>query len=170
MEAPQATLAEPELPAARRPGWPTLAALAIATGVVALGVGGWAVVSGASSEDGDRLDGARLDSALAVLADSRAERLPLRGSVARIVLVVAPDDTAVLTLDGLGPAPEGRRYAAWLVPPGSATPVPAATFDGTERVVPLGEPVAVGARVGVTLEPAAGADRPTRPLRLVAER
>lgn len=162
-------LAELELPRGRRPGWPTLAALAIATGVVALGLGGWAVVSGTAPDRQTRLEGARLDRALAVLADRHATRIPLRGSVGRIVLVVASDDTAVLALDGLGAAPDGRRYQAWLVPPSSATPVPAGTFDGRDRVVLLTRPIPSGARLGVTLEPA-GVDTPTRPLRLVAER
>ncbi len=163
-------LAELELPRGRRPGWPTLAALAIATGVVALGLGGWAVVSGTTPERQTRLEGTRLDRALAVLADRHAARIPLRGSVGRIVLVVASDDTALLALDGLGAAPDGRRYQAWLVPPGSATPVPAGAFDGRDRVVLLTRPVRSGARLGVTLEPAAGVDSPTRLLRLVAER
>ena len=53
---PEATAASPivlqalELPRARRPGWPTLASLAIATGLVALGLGGWAIVAGAGEE------------------------------------------------------------------------------------------------------------------------
>ncbi len=76
----------------------------------------------------------------------------------------------MLTLDGLGAAPPGTIYRAWTVAPGSATPVPAASFDGSTPVVPLATRVAKGARVAVTLEPAAGGDRPSRPLRLVAVR
>lgn len=159
-----------ELPKARKPGWPTLAALAIATGLAAIGLGAWAVVSDVRSEPATPLEGARLDRALAILADSDAQRRALRGSVGRIVLVVSAEDRAVLALDGLGAAGSGREYAAWLVPPGSATPLPAGTFDGSEPVVLLTRPVPPGARVGVTVEAAGGADRPTRPLRLVAWR
>jgi hypothetical protein len=93
----------------------------------------------------------------------------LRGSVGRLVLVAA-DDRALLVVDGLGRAPAGRAYAAWVIPPGSATPFAAATFDGSQRLVPLTRAVPPGARVGVTLEDAGGVERPTRPLRLVAER
>jgi hypothetical protein len=94
----------------------------------------------------------------------------LRGSVRRITLVVAGDDRAVLALDGLGPAPEGRVYRTWLVPAGSATPVPDAAFVGIERAVPLEGAVAQGTRVAVTLEPSRSAERPSRPLRLFAVR
>ena len=163
-------LAELELPRARRPGWPTLAALAIASGLVALGLGAWAIVSGAEPEPKTSLEGPRLDRALAILADSASERVPLRGSLGRIVLVAAADDRAVLALDGLGAAPGGHEYEAWVVPPGSATPLPAGTFDGSDRVVLLTRPAPPGARVGVTLEEAGGVERPTRSLRLVAER
>jgi hypothetical protein len=163
-------LAPLELPRARRPGWPTLAALAIASGLVAIGLGGWAIVSGADPAPETSLDGPRLDRALAILADSGAERVPLRGSLGRLMLVVAADDGAVLALDGLGAAPRGLEYAAWVVPPGSATPLPAGAFDGADRVVLLTRRVPPGARVGVTLEEAGGVERPTRPLRLVAER
>lgn len=168
--AAPASLAPVELPRARRPGWPTLAALGIATGIVAIGLGAWAIVSDSGSERAPGLEGAQLDRALAILAAPRAERVPLRGSVGRIVLVVAPDGGAALSLAGLGPAPEGREYAAWVVPPRSATPLGAGTFDGSDRVVLLTRHVAPGARVGVTLEEAGGVGRPTRPLRLVAER
>ncbi len=76
----------------------------------------------------------------------------------------------MLALDGLGAAPDGRAYEAWVVPPGSATPLPAGTFHGTERVVLLTQPVPPGARVGVTLEQTGGVDHPSRPLRLAVER
>jgi hypothetical protein len=158
-----------ELPRAPRPGWPTLAALAIASGLVAIGLGGWAMVSGRSAEPSFVLGERQLDAALAILASPDAERLPLRGSVGRILLV-ATDRGAVLSLDGLGAPPAGRTYEAWVVPPGSATPHRAGTFDASERIVLLTEPVLPGARVGVTLEAAGGAERPTRPLRIVAER
>lgn len=164
------TLAPVELPRARRPGWPTLASLAIATGLVALALGGWAIVSGAERDSSVGVGGARLDRALSLLASPGAERIPLRGSVGRIVLVAAPDGTALLTLNGLGVAPDGHDYEAWVVPPSSATPMPAGTFDGSERIVPLTRPAPTGARVGVTLEAEGGVQRPSRPLRIVAER
>jgi Anti-sigma-K factor rskA, C-terminal len=161
-----------ELPRARRPGWAGLASLALASGLVAIGLGSWAIVSG--QRDGRRagtpsLDARQLDTALAILADPAAGRQVLRGSVGRLVLV-ASERGAVLALDGLGAPPDGHAYEAWVVPPGSATPLPAGTFDGTERVVLLTQPVPPGARVGVTLEHAGGVDQPSRPLRLAVER
>ena len=139
------------------------------TGLGALGLGIWAVVEQVRAEEPVATAGG-VDASLAVLTDSTAERYPLRGSVNRIVLVVAADGRAVLTLDGLGAAAPGTTYKAWLVAPGTAAPVAAGTFDAKVPVVPLARRVANGARVAVTLEPATGAARPSRPLRLVAVR
>lgn len=162
-------LAPLELPRARRPTWPTLASLAIATGLVALALGAWAIVS--STDDATTGgDGTQLQRALPLLTAPGAERIALRGSVGRIVLVADRGGTALLSLAGLGAAPEGYDYEAWVVPPGSATPRPAGTFEGTERIVLLTRAAPPGSRVAVTLEKDGGADRPTRPLRLVAER
>jgi len=172
---PEATAASPvvlqalELPRARRPGWPTLASLAIATGLVALGLGGWAIVAGAGEDTAGGLGSAQLDEALTILAAPRSDRVPLHGSLGRIVLVAAPDGAALLALDGLGVAPAGREYEAWVVAPGSATPAAAGTFDGSRRLVLLTRRAPPGARVAVTLEADGGVSRPTRPLRLVAE-
>ena len=105
-----------------------------------------------------------------MLADASAQRYPLRGSVGRIALVVTAENKAALALDGLGPAPEGMTYQAWIVPAGSVTPLADATFDATARAVPLDRTLPLGARVGVTLEPSGGSERPSRPLRLVATR
>ena len=174
--AGEATQAQPvalpplSLPRARRPGWPLLAALAIVSGLGAVGLGVWSVVTEARSEQGasTAVDHGPL---LAVLADSSAERLPLRGSVGRIALVVRDDGAAVIALDGLGPAPAGKTYRVWIVRPGSATPLADTAFDGRSRVVRLERRVPRGTRVAVTLEPSGDAAvRPSRPLRLSAVR
>lgn len=172
----QATQAAPspalrELPPLEpsRHGWATLAALAIATGLAAVGLGAWVMVSELRADPVASAPPAELD-VLDVLADRRAERYPLRGSVGRITLVVAENGRAALTLDGLGVAPPGSRYAVWVVPAGSATPSPAGAFDAITPVVRLERRVARGTLVAVTLEQASGAERPSRPLRLVAVR
>ena len=154
-----------ELPRARRPGWPLLVALAIVSGLGAVGLGAWSVVTEARSE---RAADTAVDHAplFAVLADSNAERFPLRGSVRRIALVVRDDGAAVIALDGLGPAPAGTTYRVWIVRQGSATPLADASFDGRSRVVRVERRVPRGTRVAVTLEPAGDAVRPSRPLRL----
>ncbi len=158
-----------EPPRTRRPGWPTLAAVAMATGLAAIGLGTWSVISEARSQPSAGEDAA-VERSLAVLADSSAVRYPLRGSVGRIALVVTQSDEAVLALDGLGPAPEGSTYRVWLVAPGSATPVGDAAFDALSPVVALERRIPPGTRVGVTLEPAPDTTVPSRPLRLFVVR
>ena len=158
-----------DLPRPRRPGWETLAALAAGCGVAAILLGAWALVATVRSDEAASPD-PTLAQAVAVLTDSHAERVLLRGSLQRITLVVGAGDRAVLTLDGLGVAPDGRAYAAWLVLPDSATPRLAGTFSGARRAVLLDQPVPHGARVGVTLESAPPPDRPSRPIRMSAVR
>jgi hypothetical protein len=160
-----------DLPRSRRPGWPTLAALAVGCGVAAIALGGWALVADVRSGNDDVSSSSpALERAVAVLTGSATERFPLRGSVGRIALVVGAGERGVLALDGLGRAPEGKTYAAWLVPPGSATPVRVATFSGNEPVVLLTRRVGRGASVGVTLEAVPASEKPSRTLRLVAVR
>ena len=154
-----------ELPRGRRPTWPTLAALAFATGLVAVGLGVWSVFAETRA---DRRAGSDpdLDRAVAVLADSSAARYPLRGSVGRVALVATENGSAVIALNGLGPAPDGRSYRVWVVAPGSATPVADVAFSGSERAVPLERRLVTGTRVAVTLEPSGDVVSPSRPLRL----
>jgi hypothetical protein len=160
-----------DLPRSRRPGWPTLAALAAGCGVAAILLGAWAVVADIrSAEEASPAAGSGLERAVGILAGASTERVPLRGSMGRIALIVDARDRAVLVLDGLGRAPEGRVYVAWLVPPGSATPVRVATFSAREPLVLLSRKVGRRASVGVTLESSPAPERPSRTLRLVAAR
>jgi len=160
-----------EPPRSRRPGWPTLAALAVGCGVAAILLGAWALFAEVrSGDEASSPDSPALERAVAILAGPSTERFPLRGSMGRITLVVGSGERGVLALDGLGRAPEERIYAAWLVRPGTATPVRVATFSGDEPAVPLSRRVGRGARVGVTLEAEPVPDRPSRTLRLVAVR
>lgn len=164
--APQpVALAPLELSRGRRPTWPTLAALAFATGLAAVGLGAWSMFTETRADRRASPDPG-LDRSLAVLADSSAVRYPLRGSVGRIALVATEDGSAVIALDGLGHAPDGRAYRVWVVAPGSATPVADVAFSGSERVVPLERRLVKGTRVAVTLEPSNDAVSPSRPLRL----
>ena len=101
-------LAPVELPRARRPGWPTLASVAIATGLVALGLGAWAIVSAANDDAARGIERPELDRALSLLGAPDAEHVPLRGSLGRIVLVARPDGPAHLAVKGLGLAPDRR--------------------------------------------------------------
>ena len=158
-----------ELPPARRPGWPTLAALAVACGIVAIALGTWAFVAETMSSP-DLARSAADERSLALLTDASAERYPFRGALGRITLVVGEGNAALLALDGLGAPPPGAAYAVWVVPRASAVPLPAGTFDAAERVVELTRPVPPGARVGVTLERTPVPARPSRTLRLVAVR
>jgi len=108
--------------------------------------------------------------ALTLVASQTTERIPLAHSVGRIVLVVTPNGRALLVVHGLGRAPAGRSYQAWVIPPGKTVPVSAAVFRGAELVVPLGPVVERGAVVAVTLERAGGAPGPSHAPTLVAKR
>jgi hypothetical protein len=168
-------LAEPvRLPPEGKLSASTLAILAAAAGVIAILLGGWAFVSGTSDDEGSTAAPAvaptGYEQALALLAAPNVERLPLKGSVGRIVLAVRPSGEAALVLNGLGEAESGWAYQAWVSTAGAITPHSAALFSGTESVVPLDTAVPPGAKLAVTLEPEDGSFAPTRTPKLVVER
>ena len=172
--SPRELLARPiELPPERRLSAATLAAIAVAAGVSAIVLGGWAFFSGARGDGSGRSWDAAPpghQQAISLLAKPGVERLPLRGSVGRIILVVEPSGDATLVLNGLSAADSQWAYQAWVSPPNARVARPAALFSGREALVPLTSPVAPGATVSVTLEPAGGSFAPTRSAKLVVER
>jgi hypothetical protein len=158
-------------PRQRRPAGKTLVLLAVVTGMAAIALGAWALFG---SDKGSPAPATTvplgLEKAVSILAGESVTRIPLSGSVGRIVLIVGQEDDAVLMLNALGPAPAGKTYQAWVTTPRSTGPVSSALFDGTDRFVPLAQPVVEGATVGVTLEQEGGAPAPSREPRLSALR
>jgi anti-sigma-K factor RskA len=145
----------------RRRVAPVLGAVAAVAAVVALAVGLWA--SDLSSQLDDTraaLERQQLTAQILVNPDSRS--VALQAGNGR--LVVDPDGQAVLVLDGLAPAPEGKTYEMWIVPGGDiGSANPAGLFAGgdgaaIERVEGTVEP---GDVVAVTIEAAGGVDAPT---------
>jgi hypothetical protein len=117
-----------------------------------------------------------------MLAEERFVRDLMTRSKARTAVLSAPatDSTAsarvvwdptsgeaVLLARGLGPAPAGKTYEAWVI--AGATPVPAGTFqsadDGSALFrLPRVETTARAKTLAVTLEPAGGVAAPTGPM------
>jgi anti-sigma-K factor RskA len=62
---------------------------------------------------------------------------------------------------GIGKAPAGKTYEAWVITGGKATR--AGEFQGSPRcvAVPLAHTVPSGSAVAVTVEPNGGSDQPT---------
>ncbi|MEX2613959.1 MAG: anti-sigma factor [Gaiellaceae bacterium] len=161
-----------ELPRQRLSG-ATLAALATLAGAGAIGLGLWAFVATVRSEDSGVATQASSSEgaaqAISLLSRPSTRRLPLEGTGGRIVLAVGPRGRGVLVLDGLGIAPVGMSYQAWVVKPKTRA-VSAAVFAGDETIVPLGAPVERGSILAVALERTGGVPAPTKTLRLVARR
>jgi len=76
-------------------------------------------------------------------------------------LVVTPDRSGALIVNGLPPAPEGKTYEAWVIQ--NDTPQSAGIFagGGEQTAFALTRAVPEGATVAVTIEPAGGVDAPT---------
>jgi anti-sigma-K factor RskA len=76
-------------------------------------------------------------------------------------LAVASSGSAALFVCGIGTAPAGKTYEAWVITRGKATR--AGQFQGGPRcvAVPLARTVPDGSAVAVTVEPAGGSDQPT---------
>jgi anti-sigma-K factor RskA len=142
----------------RRWVFPATLAAAAAAAVAAIAVGVWAT---SLSRDLDRERSAKENyaQALQLLGSSGAEVTQLADAEGG--LLVAPNGEAALVVCGLGPAPEGRTYEAWVIE--GETPLPAGLFRGGSGCPPvlLERNVPPGSTVAVTLERAGGAPRPT---------
>ncbi len=148
-----------ERPASRRPRLaPVLAAATAIAATVAIGLGVWAT-SLSSDLDDAREALAREQGVGSVLADPNARAIGLHDTSGR--LIVDGNGGAVLIVDDIEVAPEGKTYEAWVIDDGVASP--AGTFAGGpgRSVVKLEHPVSTGSLVAVTVEDAAGVDQPT---------
>ena len=165
-----------ELPAEPRLSGMTLAALAAVTGVVAIALGTSAFVSSVREPDTVEVVQTapihRAAQAISLLSKPSTERIPLAGSRGSAILAVGESGRGVLVLDGLGLAPIGRSYQAWVVDPRKRPReyVSAGTFTGVETIVPLSARVPRGWVLGVTIEKSGGASAPTQAFRIGAQR
>ncbi len=73
---------------------------------------------------------------------------------------VGQNGKATLSVSGLGAAPDGKTYEAWIIP-ASGPPRPAGLFPGSTSSVRLHGSVPKHAVVAVTVEPKAGSRAPT---------
>jgi hypothetical protein len=174
-------VAEPARPHDARPEPVRLAAplvtLAVLAGLGAVALATWAFVSAVGAADAPsrptvvhRADPG-LGRALALLAQPSTQRFRVSGSHGRIVLAITPEDNGFLVLRGLGRAPRGQVYKAWVIPPDGRSIRRGASFSGKTTLVPLRGRVSAGAAVAITLEHArSGARGPSRTPRLVAVR
>lgn len=133
------------------------AAAVAASAAVVLGV--WAASLSSTLED-ERATRAAEAQALEIMAQPGSKQYPVAGGEG--LLVVAPDGEAALVLAGLDDAPDGKTYAAWFSPDGTAM-IPAGTFEsgGETTAVPLAGELPPGGLVAVTVEDERGADQPT---------
>ncbi len=139
----------------RRPWVPVLGAAAAVAAVVALAVGLWATQLSGDLDEA-RLALERERQAAAVLADPGARSVALETGEGR--LVVNDAGNAVLVVDGLDPAPQGKTYELWIIRGDDAAA--AGLFPGRDGVdvVGLDGTVDTGAVVAVTLEEAGGVE------------
>ena len=151
-----------------------LATFAALAGMSAIALGLWAFVLSVPADGPTEIDRAPLSEAaqaISLLSKPTTVRLPLAGADDRATLAVASNGRGMIVLDGLGIAPVGRTYQAWvLTPRPRPRPLPAAVFTGVETVVPLTARVVPGSVVGITVERPGGALAPTSALELTAQR
>jgi hypothetical protein len=163
-----------ELPPRERLSGATLVTLAALAGLAAIGLGLLAFVMSVRSDSPTAIYRPPISEAaqaISLLSKPTTVRLPLAGTDDRAIVAVASNGRGLIVLDGLGLAPVGRTYQAWVLTPNArSTPLPAATFSGVETVVPLTARVEAGSVVGITLERAGGAPEPTSALELTARR
>jgi hypothetical protein len=162
-----------ELPPKRGMSGAAIAALAALAGVAAIVLGSWAFVTSVRSDGGGSAGQAQAQSqsqqVISLLSKPSTHRVAVDGSAGRIILAVGARGRGYLVLDGLGLAPAGKSYQAWVIRPGAKAPASAAVFAGTEMIVPLSVAVRPGAVVAITIENAGGVLAPTQTPKLVAQ-
>jgi anti-sigma-K factor RskA len=85
-----------------------------------------------------------------------------QSSQKQVFTVFVRNGHATLHASGLGSAPSGKTYEAWVIPANGAAPRPAGLFHGGGRTtVHLIATVPQHAVVAVTVEPAGGSTKPT---------
>ena len=163
-----------ELPPRKTVSGAVLATLAALTGMGAIALGLWGFVMSVRADEPTEIVRPPVSDtaqAISLLSKPSTVRLPLAGTDDRATLAVASNGRGMLVLDGLGIAPVGRTYQAWvLTPRPRSIPLPAAVFTGVETVVPLTARVEPGSVVGITVERPGGAPAPTSALELTARR
>lgn len=149
-----------EPPAGRR-GVRSARVLGLATAVAAaaaIGIGVWGISLAGELDDTElALDEARAVNE--VLSDPTATTVTLAAGAGK--LVVDGSRNAVLVVDGLDAAPEGKAYQVWIVDDGAATAAGSFDGDATRDVVRVDGAVPPTAVVAVTVEDARGVDQPT---------
>jgi anti-sigma-K factor RskA len=137
------------VPLRRRVALPAVASFAVVAAAAAIVLAVWAS-SLSSSLDQKR-------AAIGILANTAARHVELGASNQ---LVIAPNGEAAL-VSSLSPAPRGKTYEIWVISGG--TPRPAGLFNQGRSGAPvlLARRVPKGAQVGLSLERAGGAERPT---------
>lgn len=168
------TLGPLELPPKRRPSPAALITLAAVVGVAAIAVGTTALVSSLDSDDSSAAAEqtttvSDAEEAISLLSKPSTKRMPIANSGGRIILALGANGRGVLILDGLGPAPAGKAYQAWVIKPNAKAPSSAAVFAGAETMVPLSVSIKPGAVVAITIEQAGGVPAPTQAPKLVAQ-
>jgi Anti-sigma-K factor rskA len=163
-----------ELPPPHRLSGATLATLAAIAGMAAIALGTWAFVSSVRDDGATEIVRPRVSEAaqaISLLSQPTTVRLPLEGADGNAILAVASNGRGLLVLDGLGLAPVGRNYQAWVQAPGARSMrLSAAVFTGVETVVPLTARVVPGSIVGITVERPGGATAPSQAYKFTAER
>lgn len=146
---------------APRSRWlPRLAMAAGAAGLAASAVLGGVTVA---ARNGQSAAQAQAQAIAAVLAapDARLVTAPTSAGGTATVVVSVRQGTMVFTSSGLRPLPGSRVYQLWFIgrTTRSAGLVPAAISGRTAPVLASG--LAVGDKIGVTVEPAGGSSAPT---------
>jgi len=154
-----AAAAERENVVPLRPRRPWVAAVAAVAACAAVGLGVWAATL-SSSLSSERSARAAEHRATEIYMDPNAKHVSLRGG--RGAVAVDQTGQGVLVVQKLPPAPKGKTYEAWVIPPGSK-PIKAGLFEGGKpmTMVPLGTSVPSGSVVAATVERHGGVDEPT---------
>ncbi|GAA3068852.1 anti-sigma factor [Streptosporangium carneum] len=154
------------VPLRARPPWRRRVAIGLVAAASAA-----AVAMGAIAVDAVR-DRDELRQAVTVIAasDAKTVRYPVSSGGVCTMVLSPSQGRMVVTTRGLPPLPDSRVYEVWLMGPDGARPAGLLEQAEGDVTTPLlTTPLRGDQRVGLTVEPAGGSDRPTTTPIMVAD-
>ncbi|MEU8383213.1 anti-sigma factor, partial [Streptosporangium sp. NPDC048865] len=130
-----------------------------------------AVVLGVVAVDAAR-EREELRQVVAVIAapDARTVRRPVSSGGTGVIVVAPSQGRLLFTASGLPPLPGSRVYELWMMGGDGVRPAGLLERAADGSVVPvLATPLRGDERVGLTVEPAGGSDRPTTAPIMIAD-
>lgn len=166
-DLPSHSASRPARRAVHRPLWrPVVAAAAALVVLAGVGLGGWAVGTGAGNKTMQQELAMAQEQQQAMLRIMNAPDAKIGtsrlagGDVVTFASSVQADQAAIM-VDAMPPLPEGKSYELWFISASGAVPAGLMDSPKAPAMQLLDGPLGSATHIGITVEPAGGSPAPT---------